>query len=107
MSLSSLQNQTVTHYSKGSYNIDGRAVVGAGTSIRARVEVKTRHLPLPNGQVKIVDALAFYPSTATVVMNDRVDYNGVKYKVVGISPAIDGDGNTHHIEVELTRYKET
>lgn len=107
MSFLGLLNQTITVYPKASYDGYGREVISSGVNHKARVQEVTKSRLLPNGQVAIIDALVFVRSTASININDRMDYNGTTYKVFGKKVAVDGAGKTHHYELELQKWQQT
>jgi hypothetical protein len=100
-------NQTISLYTRSSYDRYGREVVGEAVSYKARVQEKTKSRLLPNGQVIQIDAIAYVQSDLGVSTNDRIDVGSVKYKVVGKSAAVDGHGKTNHIKLELTKWQLT
>jgi len=100
-------NQSITLYSKSSYNRYGREVIGTGTSYKARVQLTNKSRLLLNGQVQVIDAIAYVQPDLTVAVNDRIDVGSNKYKVQGIYTAVDGQGNTNHIKLELIKWQET
>lgn len=104
MAISQLLNQTVTLYARGSYDAFGREVVGSGTSYRARVQEVTKSKLLPNGQQVTIDAIVYLNGSPSISANDRLDYNGVKYKIFGKSVGVDGQGNSHHTKLELIKW---
>lgn len=107
MSLLGLLNQTITIYSKTGYNRQGRETVGSGTSVSARVQPTTKRRLLDNGSIQLIDLIAYVPSTTTVATDDRVDFSSNKFKVFSRYEAIDGNGQTNHIKLELIRWRET
>lgn len=107
MSFIGLLNQSLTIYNKSSYNEQGREVVGSGTTVYGRVQQTTKRKLEATGNLITIDAIAYVPSTTTVNTDDRIDFSGQKYKVYGKYSAIDGQGNTHHIKLELIKWRET
>lgn len=106
MSFLGLLNQTLTVYNKTSYNEMGREVVGSGTSVSARVQQTTKRTLLPNGNLQVIDIVAYVPSDTTIATDDRVDYSGNKFKVFNKYEAVDS-GAVHHIKLELIKWKDT
>ena len=102
-----LFNQTITLYSKSSLNRYGREVVGSGTDYNARVQETTKVRLLPNGQQVMIMAIVYLNNAVSVAVNDRVDFNSEKYKVFSLNKAVDGQGNTNHIKLELIKWQET
>lgn len=107
MGISGLFNQTVTLYTKSSYNEFGREVIGSGASHKARVQPVTKTRLLPNGQTVRIDAIAYVKPDLSVNIDDRIDFSGANYKVFGKSLAVDGAGATQHIKLELIEWKTT
>ena len=107
MSLAGLLNQTITLYSKSSYNEEGREVVGSGSSIKARVQITTKRKLLPNGSIVLIDAIAYVLADTTVSTDDKVSYDSVNYKVYGKYAAVGENGSVDHYKLELTKWQAT
>lgn len=107
MGILGLFNQTVTLYSRSSYNEFGREVVGSGVTYKARVQPVTKTRLLPNGETVRIDSIVYAEPGMLVNIDDRIDYDSSKYKVFGKSLAVDGAGKTQHIKLELIEWKET
>lgn len=105
MSVTSLMNQTITKYVRSSYNSQGREVLGSGTSVRARIQAKKKNILLPNGTVFTIDALVFVPCNTIINVDDKVTFDSQNYKVYAKYPAIDGMGNTSHLELQLVKWQ--
>lgn len=104
MSATNLFNQTITLYSKSSYDAYGREVVGAGASVNCRFQHKTKQRLLPDGSLKTIHAIAYIPGGTTIAEDDRVTYGSDTYKVFSINNAVDGSGNINHIKLELIKW---
>lgn len=107
MSFTGLLNQTLTIYPKTSYNAQGREVVGAGVDTKARVQETSKRRMLPNGNLITIDLVAYVPPDTTVETDYRADYSGQKYKVWSKYAAVKGNGATHHLKLELVKWRET
>lgn len=105
MAIAGLLNQTATHYSKSSYTADGRENLGSGSSVRLRIQPKTKRLLLLDGSVLTIDAIAFAAADAAIVTDDKITYSSTTYKVVDVYPVPGGDGNTHHLELRLIKWQ--
>lgn len=110
MSLSSLLGQTITIYNTTSKNRYGREQVGSGTSVSARFQKTSKptfeYSSRGSREVQyIITGIAYVQSTVTVNEGDKVTYDGVNYRVHGVSKVIDGTGNTHHKKLELTKWQ--
>lgn len=109
MSLQGLLNQTINVYNKTTLNKFGRNSFGTATAVSARVQVANKNRVILVGQggtreTIVIDAIAYVPANTTVSANDKVTYDGTEYKVFGRYNAIDGDGNTNHIKLELQKW---
>lgn len=99
-------NQTITLYTRSSYNKFGKLVVGSGTSVSARVQEDTKNVILTNGQVITILAIAYVSPSITVAVNDKVTYDSVDYKVYRKYKTVDGKGDANHIKLELVKWIE-
>jgi hypothetical protein len=103
--INGLLNQVITISSKTGYNSYGREVTTAATSVYARFQKTNKQKLLPNGSMITVEAIVYVPSDTVVVIDDKVTYGGIDYKVYGIYTAVDGAGRTNHLKLELTKWK--
>jgi len=107
MSLNGLLNQEITIYGKTGHNRYGREVVGVGSTTNSRFQATTKRILTSTGEMMTIDAICYAPADTVVEPDDRVDYDGQKYKVFGRYKTIDGTGNIHHIRLELIKWRET
>lgn len=107
MSINGLLNQQITIASKTGYNAYGRESVGSGATVQARFQKNVKQKLLPNGSLITIEATVYVPSDTVVVVDDKVTYGGVDYKVYGIYTAVDGTGKTNHLKLELVKWKAT
>lgn len=107
MSIKGFFNQEVTLYPKSSRNRYGRVVIGDGTDYNARFQKVSKTKLLPNGQVVLVTGVMYAKEDLDIDLNDRVDYGDDYYKVWGRTESIDGQGNIHHLKLELIKWVET
>lgn len=105
MSITGLLNQTITIQAKSGYGANGRETVGASVSVKGRVQLKAKRVLLPNGSTVTIDGVAYVPSTTTVDTDYKVTYLGVSYKVVARYAVPDQMGSTHHIKLELVKWR--
>jgi hypothetical protein len=105
MSLNGLLNQTITLFTKSGLDKYGKETYGSSVSTKARVQVTTKTRLLPNGQTKTILAVAYVAPSTTINVGDKVTYGGIDYKVFGRYDAVDGEGETNHIKVELTKWE--
>lgn len=107
MQINHLLNQTLTLYSKSSYDAYGREVVGTGTSVQCRFQQTSKHRMGPNNSLIIIDGICYVPADTTVELDDKVTFDSVDYKVYSKYIPVDGAGDTHHIKLELIKWKAT
>ena len=107
MSLSGLLNQNIVVYNKTGYSSSGREVQGGNTTVNCRFQAKTKQRLMPNGSLINILALVFLPAGTSINIDDKVTYSGYDYKVFSIENAVDGTGNTNHIEVELIKWQQS
>lgn len=107
MGINSMLNQQITIASKTGYNAYGRETVTGATIVQARFQKSSKQRLLPNGTLLTIEAIVYVPSDTVVVIDDKVTYGGIDYKVYGIYTAIDGTGNTNHLKLELCKWKAT
>ena len=107
MALTDLFNQTITIASKTGYNEYGRETTSGATAIQSRFQKTTKQKLLPNGSLITIEATVYVPAATVVVVDDKVTYGGVDYKVYGIYAATDGAGATNHLKLELVKWKAT
>lgn len=106
MSLKSLLNQNILLYSKSGYDRYGRETVGSSTEYRARVQRVSKARLLPTGEQVLVTAIAYLDEEDLTVNNDdKVTYDSQDYKVFSVTTQIDGQGNQHHIKLELIKWQ--
>lgn len=108
MSITGLLKQTIYIYSQSSYTADGRISYGSSTTIQARVEKVNKQVVIGVGaqqQQVLVELVVYVPSGTDIEVDDKVTYSSVDYKVWQKKHAVDGQGNDHHIEVELIKWQ--
>lgn len=107
MSLKGLFNQTITLYNKAGLDKYGRESYSTSSDLKCRFQKKTITRMIPTSgaaEVKVIEAIAYLPAGTTINVGDKVTYSSVDYKVFGRYDAIEGNGATNHIKVELTKW---
>ena len=105
MSINGLLNQQITITSNTGYNQYGREVTSGATVVQARFQKTNKQKLLPNGSMITIEATVYVPGDTIVVIDDKVTYGGIDYKVYGIYTAVDGTGRTNHLKLDLTKWK--
>jgi plastocyanin len=104
MSLASLLRQSTTLYNRSGYDRYGKETVGAGTTIKARVQIVSKPRIMPDGTSYVITAIIYYPSDTTINEGDKITYGANNYRVHGISLPTDGVGQTNHKKIECTNW---
>jgi len=82
-------------------------VIGDGTDYNARFKKISKTKLLPNGQVLMITGLMHAKADLDININDRVDFGDDYYKVWGKTEPVGGQGNVHHLRLELIKWVET
>lgn len=104
MSLTSLMNQTVNHYASTGKDRYGKDTFAPAKEVKGRVEIKNRSRLLADGHVIMIAAVGYFENDSRIDINDKLNYEGVDYKVHSKDLAITGRGSALFIKVELTRW---
>ncbi len=105
MAITEYLNQLVTHYPRSSYNTYGEQVdSSSGVEYDSRFEPVTKQVRLPNGDMKTIDARCFVNGNPVIGVDDRIDYDSIKYRVFSVKKNIDGQGNVHHLPLMLIKW---
>lgn len=107
MSLAGLLNQTISLYNRSSYGFDGRAAYGSASDVKGRLESKVKRILMPDGTTMQVDAFLMLKPDVTIANDDKIVYDSVAYRVIDIFKVPGGSGQTHHLEVRLTKWPST
>lgn len=105
MSIDSLLNQSITLYSKASYDGYGRATFGSGVNQIARIQPKQKRVLVEKGDVVTIEAIAYLRKNVIIAEDDKVTYDGKDYRVFAVYKTPDGKGKTSFIRVELVKWQ--
>lgn len=111
MSIKQLLNQSVTIYNNAGRTAYGRPSFSSGLAVRARVQrqnkqVQSYSVQGDKSQVVISNVMLILPSSTTIAVDDKVTYSSTDYKVLNVYQAVDGQGTTHHLEVDVIKWHE-
>lgn len=105
MAISNLLNQVIIHNAEASFDRYGVEVDSStGTNYNARVQNVTKTKFLPNGQNVTIDLTVDLEGDPPINRDDRITYQGIKYRVYGKKTAVDGQGNVHHTILDLQQW---
>lgn len=105
MSIEGLMNQSLTLYPKTGYGGDGREISGSSTTVQCRAQMKTKRVLLPDGSTVTIDGVLYVPASTVVDTDYKAVLSGVNYKVLAKYPVPGGDGQTHHIKLEVVKWE--
>lgn len=105
--LSELLNQTVSVYERVSYNRYGKATFDTPSTYSARVEQKLKRRLDPRGEVVTTNAKIIFDGSPNITTESKITYGDITYRPVFINQAVDGDGNVHHLSVEVSLWQTT
>lgn len=105
MSIAGLLNQTITISNQSGLNDDGSLSYSAGRSAKSRFQPKQKRVLVADGSVLVVDAIAFLLPSETIATDDKVTYNAIDYKVLDVYEVPDQNGDTHHLELRLIKWR--
>ena len=97
--ISHLLNQTCTISTAGVVDKFNKRTFGTATSTACRFQKVHRTLATKQNEIEPIDGLVWVESDTTVVVDDKLIFDSVDYRVVQAEPMIDGVGTTRHIEL--------
>ena len=97
--------QSVTLYVTSGKTRYGKESYEAATTQLARVNEKSKVIFKPNGETITILANAYFNSTVTISIDDKVTYNSNDYKVFSKKIVRGQVGKAHHIKVELIKWQ--
>lgn len=101
--IGALLNNTVTLTPRTGRNKFNEASFGTAVTSRARFESVNKIVKGPQGEDIGCDAQVFLPSDVTPTVEDKLEFEGVTYRIVTIDRAVGRPGTTHHWECLLQR----
>lgn len=97
-------NQTVTHKPTASqYDAFGKPTSPTSTSIKARLQEGTKRVYTQGAQELQADAELWVLPTQTLSLNDRIEYDGSKYRVVRVDTKRTITGSPNHRKALLVK----
>lgn len=107
MNVDHLLQQTCTIYTAGSQDRFGKNSYGTGADVACRFQSTNRIMQMPNGEKAPVDGLLWLSAADGIVIGDKIDFNNTSYRVMMISPIVDGSGATRHYELSMSKWSTT
>lgn len=104
MSYVGFLNQTITIRGSSTTDEFGKQVFEASGTAKARFQQSNKTVLDSHGNVKSIDALIFVKAELAVDNDDKITYESVDYKVVGIKQRVGKNGVVHHQELEVVRW---
>jgi hypothetical protein len=104
MNVDHLLKQTCTISTAGAQDRFGKNAHSAPVTYACRFQKTNRIMQLPNGEQAPVDGLVWLAKADTVVIDDKLTFGGIDYRVMEISPMIDRTGATRHFELMVRKW---
>lgn len=102
MNVDHLLRQTCTIFVAGAQNRFGKNEYDTGTDYACRFQKTNRIIQKPNGEKGPVDGVVWLAAADGVHINDKLTFGGQDYRVLMISPMVDGMGTTRHYELMVS-----
>lgn len=99
MNVDHLLRQTCTIFVAGDQNRFGKNAYDGGTDFACRFQQTNRIIQKANGEKAPVDGVVWMASADNVHINDKLVFSDAVYRVLKISPIVDGRGITRHYEL--------
>lgn len=78
-------NQTITLVPRSGYDGDGQSTYGAGASVKARVERRSRLVRNESGEQVLADSRVFLEPDQTIAEGYRITFEGATYQVLSVT----------------------
>lgn len=104
MNVDHLLQQTCTISVAGAQDRFGKKGFSDGVDYACRFQQTSRIMRKPNGEKAPIVGIIWLASTALVNIDDKLEFLGDPYRVMMISPMIDGTGATRHLELMVSNW---
>lgn len=104
MNVDHLLGQTCTVFPDGIQDRFAKPIYSTGVDYACRFQSTSRIIQLPNGEKTPIDGILTLAASAIVSINNKITFNGINYRVMAISPAIDGSGVTRHFRLMISKW---
>lgn len=104
MNVDHLLKQTCTIYTAGAQDRFGKNAHGSGVAAGCRFQKTSRIIQKPNGEKAPIDGIIWLARTTIIAINDKITFGSQDYRVMTISPIVDGRGVTRHFELMLSNW---
>lgn len=98
-------NQEIAYYPQAGFDQYGRPILSGGVLARARAQLTTDTVTLPNGEVQPIDIKVNVSPSLDISQGDKFTYATVDYKVMSIMESLNGDGSVHHKVIKGQKWR--
>lgn len=105
MTAINLMNQVAKWYQQTEFDKYGEKVSGDGVDIKVRFQKTAKTKLIANGEVAYITGIVYASPELGIVIDDRIDYSDLKYRVFSVNESVDGNGNVSHLKMELTKWQ--
>lgn len=99
MNVDHLLRQTCTIYAAGAQDRYGKNEHAAGVDYACRFQQTSRIIQRAKGEKAPIDGIVWLSATALASINDKLTFGSQDYRIMKISPQVDGMGTTRHLEL--------
>lgn len=104
MNVDHLLRQSCDIYTAGAQDRFGKNAYGSAITYPCRFQSTSRIIQLPNGEKTPIDGVVWLSSIDSVAINDKMVFAGSDFRIMMISPMIDGMGVTRHYELLVQKW---
>lgn len=99
MNVDHLLKQSCTIATAGAQDRFGKNAHDAAVTYACRFQKTNRIMQMPNGEKAPIDGMVWLASADNVAINDKLTFGTDTYRIMMISPIVDGAGVTRHYEL--------
>lgn len=104
MNVDHLLKQTCTIATAGEQDRFGKNAHGTGTDYACRFQSTSRIMQQPNGEKTPIVGIVWLAAADGVSINDKLTFGSQDFRIMMISPIVDGSGTTRHFELSVTKW---
>lgn len=104
MNVDHLLKQVCTIYTAGAQDRFGKNAHSDGVDYACRFQQTSRIIRKPNGEKAPIDGIVWLVADAIAAINDKMNFAGEDYRIMMISPIVDGNGTTRHLELMVAKW---
>lgn len=104
MNVDHLLKQSCTLAAPEAADRTGKSAYPAGTATKCRFQKTSRIIQVNNTEKAPIDGVVWVSRNTAVDTSYKLTFAGIDYRVMMVSPMVDGKGATRHLEVLVQRW---